>query len=73
MQKQIIKIFIIAVLVFIIGVFYVSLKTNSNYRTIKLICNKFFYLKLKKQIKLEVIAFDLDGVLINSIPNMKEA
>lgn len=49
------------------------MKTISNYRTIKLICIKFFYLKLKKQIKLEVIAFDLDGVLINSIPNMQEA
>ena len=40
MQKKIIKIFIITVLVFIIGVFYVSLNTNSNYDTKDLIGQK---------------------------------
>ena len=46
MQKQIIKISIITVLVFIIGVFYVSLKTNSNYDTRGLIGQKLSNIQL---------------------------
>ncbi len=46
MQKQIIKISIITVLVFIIGVFYFSLKTNSNYDTRGLIGQKLSNIQL---------------------------
>ena len=47
MQKQIIKIFIITFLVFIIGVFYVSLNTNSNYDTKDLIGQKLTNIQLR--------------------------